>query len=185
MIFFWTFLWFWCGHLENVLVADLCSMTRAVTQDILFFAMIQFFFCICLSVNVDCLSQRYEIQEYFLLNVYCIYRCSTFNTRKKIWSVFRQNDLSCCVRSCLFFQGINCISLHVSALWLKVNVVYCCRVSLEWNFLTFSRNVTATWILRYWPGQQSLWRLVEELETNLMSLVIFITLNICSTCFEH
>ena len=26
---------------------------------------------------------------------------------------------------------------------------------------------------------------VEELETNLMSLVIFITLNICSTCFEH
>ena len=27
--------------------------------------------------------------------------------------------------------------------------------------------------------------LVEELETNLMSLVIFITLNICSTCFEH
>jgi len=29
--------------------------------------------------------------------------------------------------------------------------------------------------------------IVEELETNLMSLVIlvFITLNICSTCFEH
>jgi len=26
---------------------------------------------------------------------------------------------------------------------------------------------------------------VEELETNLMSLVMFITLNICSTCFEH
>jgi len=26
---------------------------------------------------------------------------------------------------------------------------------------------------------------VEELKTNLMSLVIFITLNICSTCFEH
>ena len=28
-------------------------------------------------------------------------------------------------------------------------------------------------------------KIVEELETNLMSLVIFITLNICSTCFEH
>ena len=28
-------------------------------------------------------------------------------------------------------------------------------------------------------------RLVEELETNLMSLIMFITLNICSTCFEH
>ena len=27
--------------------------------------------------------------------------------------------------------------------------------------------------------------IVEELETNLMSLVIFITLNICSTYFEH
>jgi len=27
--------------------------------------------------------------------------------------------------------------------------------------------------------------IVEELETNLMSLVIFITLNICSTRFEH
>jgi hypothetical protein len=27
--------------------------------------------------------------------------------------------------------------------------------------------------------------IVEELEINLMSLVIFITLNICSTCFEH
>jgi len=27
--------------------------------------------------------------------------------------------------------------------------------------------------------------IVEELETNLVSLVIFITLNICSTCFEH
>ena len=27
--------------------------------------------------------------------------------------------------------------------------------------------------------------IVEELETNLMSLVMFITLNICSTCFEH
>ena len=27
--------------------------------------------------------------------------------------------------------------------------------------------------------------IVEELETNLMSLVIFITLNICSTCFGH
>ena len=27
--------------------------------------------------------------------------------------------------------------------------------------------------------------LLEELETNLMSLVIFITLNICSTCFEN
>ena len=27
--------------------------------------------------------------------------------------------------------------------------------------------------------------IVEELETNLMSLVIFITLNICSTCFEN
>jgi len=27
--------------------------------------------------------------------------------------------------------------------------------------------------------------LVEELETNLMSLVIFITLNICSTCSKH
>jgi len=27
--------------------------------------------------------------------------------------------------------------------------------------------------------------LVEELETNLMSLVIFITRNICSTCFGH
>ena len=27
--------------------------------------------------------------------------------------------------------------------------------------------------------------IVEELETNLMSLVLFITLNICSTCFEH
>ena len=27
--------------------------------------------------------------------------------------------------------------------------------------------------------------LVEELETNLLSLVLFITLNICSTCFEH
>ena len=27
--------------------------------------------------------------------------------------------------------------------------------------------------------------IVEELETNLMSLVIFITLNICSTFFEH
>jgi len=26
---------------------------------------------------------------------------------------------------------------------------------------------------------------VEELETNLMSLVMFITLNICSTYFEH
>jgi hypothetical protein len=26
---------------------------------------------------------------------------------------------------------------------------------------------------------------LEVLETNLMSLVIFITLNICSTCFEH
>ena len=26
---------------------------------------------------------------------------------------------------------------------------------------------------------------VEELETNLMSLIMFITLNICSTCFEH
>jgi len=28
-------------------------------------------------------------------------------------------------------------------------------------------------------------KIVEELETNLMSLVMFITLNICSTCFEH
>jgi len=27
--------------------------------------------------------------------------------------------------------------------------------------------------------------IVEELETNLMSLVIFITFNICSTYFEH
>ena len=27
--------------------------------------------------------------------------------------------------------------------------------------------------------------IVEELETNLMSLIMFITLNICSTCFEH
>ena len=27
--------------------------------------------------------------------------------------------------------------------------------------------------------------IVEELETNLMSLVMFITLNICSTYFEH
>jgi len=27
--------------------------------------------------------------------------------------------------------------------------------------------------------------IVEELETNLMSLVIFITLNMCSTCFGH
>ena len=27
--------------------------------------------------------------------------------------------------------------------------------------------------------------IVEELETNLMTLVLFITLNICSTCFEH
>ena len=27
--------------------------------------------------------------------------------------------------------------------------------------------------------------IVEELETNLMSLVMFIKLNICSTCFEH
>ena len=27
--------------------------------------------------------------------------------------------------------------------------------------------------------------IVEELETNLMSLVIFITLKICSTCFGH
>ena len=27
--------------------------------------------------------------------------------------------------------------------------------------------------------------IVEELETNLMSLIKFITLNICSTCFEH
>ena len=27
--------------------------------------------------------------------------------------------------------------------------------------------------------------LVEELKTNLMSLVIFISLIICSTCFEH
>jgi len=27
--------------------------------------------------------------------------------------------------------------------------------------------------------------IVEELETNLMSLVILITLNICSTCFRH
>ena len=27
--------------------------------------------------------------------------------------------------------------------------------------------------------------IVEELETNLMSLAMFITLNICSTCFEH
>ena len=27
--------------------------------------------------------------------------------------------------------------------------------------------------------------IVEESETNLMSLVIFITLDICSTCFEH
>ena len=27
--------------------------------------------------------------------------------------------------------------------------------------------------------------IVEELKTNLMSLVIFITLNMCSTCFGH
>ena len=27
--------------------------------------------------------------------------------------------------------------------------------------------------------------IVEELKTNLMSLVIFISLIICSTCFEH
>ena len=32
---------------------------------------------------------------------------------------------------------------------------------------------------------QKLIVIFEELETNLMSLVIFITLNICSTCFEH
>jgi len=32
---------------------------------------------------------------------------------------------------------------------------------------------------------QNMKLIVEELETNLMSLVIFITLNICSTCFEH
>jgi len=31
----------------------------------------------------------------------------------------------------------------------------------------------------------NMYLIVEELETNLMSLVIFIKLNICSTCFEH
>ena len=34
------------------------------------------------------------------------------------------------------------------------------------------------------PAEHTL-EIAEELETNLMSLVIFITLNICSTCFEH
>jgi len=27
--------------------------------------------------------------------------------------------------------------------------------------------------------------IVEEVETNLMSLIMFITLNICPTCLEH
>jgi len=34
-------------------------------------------------------------------------------------------------------------------------------------------------------GRQNIYMRVEDLETNLMSLVILLTLNICSTCFEH
>ena len=34
-------------------------------------------------------------------------------------------------------------------------------------------------------GANTYYLIVEELETNLMSLVMFITLNICSTCFSE
>jgi len=38
--------------------------------------------------------------------------------------------------------------------------------------------------IRHYPVGLCNGKIVEELETNLMSLVIFITLNICSICFE-
>ena len=59
---------------------------------------------------------------------------------------------------------------------------------VEYRFQNFSINTTE-------KNEKYLWGkndfktfeffIVEELETNLMSLVMFITLNICSTCFEH
>ena len=51
-------------------------------------------------------------------------------------------------------------------------------------YIYYLRNLKFTLQIRIFIGPCII-VIVEELETNLMSLVMFITLNICSTCFEH
>ena len=100
--------------------------------------------------------------------------------------------------------GVNWTELEVNR-----SPPYCVVVKNEWRYTSTpfmaSTGKTLPYLKRYFQHsavnedvqdtQQYTLRLnvywtciiiiVEELETNLMSLVIFITLNICSTCFEH
>ena len=71
--------------------------------------------------------------------------------------------------------------LHVST-WIKFSATYSAAFS-------HIQNVRVEVDLSTFPNLMFIGPciivIVQELETNLMSLVIFITLNMCSTCFGH
>jgi len=88
-----------------------------------------------------------------------------------------------------------CGRLKLLIQWLPSNfVILKVMINTYMNFpadTTINCNKATFWWLYYnkqmaaLGGKSTYLSVVEELKTNLMSLVIFISLIICSTCFGH
>ena len=69
--------------------------------------------------------------------------------------------------------------------WKQKYVVFYSDAQFLFGTIHDTSSESSAWTDTYYQHKLKLYCYVEELETNLMSLVIFIELNICSTCFEH
>ena len=72
--------------------------------------------------------------------------------------------------------------MHCALRYAGITGEFCAAIGMLMNIFVVRENFN--FMNRMFIGPCII-IIVEELETNLMSLVIFITLNICSTGFEH
>ena len=74
---------------------------------------------------------------------------------------------------------------NIVVMMMMMTMAMIMQIKFERSLLLSLAIFPILYLLDFLHSIQTCKTVVEELETNLMSLVMFITLNICSTCFEH